>query len=108
MMLRKGPEPVTNLDDLLPEEFNTPDARAARDAATEDQNLLVALITARQDAGMTREDLASRAGLPVSEVADFERLGHDPRLSTVRRYARAVGITVRHAVEPMKSGQSVG
>lgn len=91
---------MTSLDELLSEEFNTPDALAARDAAVEDQNLIVALITARTEAGMSREELAERAGLTPSEVADFERLGHDPHLSTVRRYARAVGITVRHTLEP--------
>lgn len=91
---------MTSLDDLLPDEFNTPDALAARDAADEDQNLIVALITARTDAGMTRDELAHRAGLTPSEVADFERLGHDPHLSTIRRYARAVGVTVRHTLEP--------
>lgn len=91
---------MPSLDDLLDEEFNTPDARAARDAAIEDQNLLVALITARQQAGLTRDDLAARAGLTASEVADIERLGHDPHLSTIRRYARAVGVTVRHTLDP--------
>ena len=90
---------MTHLDDLLPGEFNTPEALAARDAAIEDQNLLVALIAARQDAGLTREDLALCAGLTPTEVADFERLGHDPHLSTVRRYARAVGVTVRHTLD---------
>lgn len=89
-----------SLDALLGEEFNTPDALAAREAAVEDQNLLVALIAARQQAGLTREDLAARAGLTPSEVADIERLGHDPHLSTIRRYARAVGVTVRHSLDP--------
>lgn len=91
---------MTRLDDLLPGEFHSPDALAAREAATEDQNLLVALIAARQAAGLSPEDVASRAGLTSAEVADIERLGHDPRLSTVRRYARAVGVTVRHTLEP--------
>lgn len=94
---------MTHLDDLLPEEFNTPDALTAREAATEDQNLLVALITARHDAGITRDELAARAGLTPSEVAAFERLGHDPHMSTVRRYARALGVTVRHTLEPNQS-----
>lgn len=90
---------MAHLDDLLPDEFNTPDALAARRAATEDQNLLVALIAARRDAGIPRDELAARAGLTPSEVADFERLGHDPHMSTVRRYARALGVTVRHTLE---------
>lgn len=91
---------MTHLDDLLPKEFHTSDALAAREAATEDQNLLIALIAARHDAGLSTEDLAARAGLTPTEVADIERLGHDPHLSTVRRYARAVGVTVRHTLEP--------
>ncbi|MEV1168744.1 hypothetical protein [Nonomuraea sp. NPDC049784] len=31
-------------------------------------------------------------------VSDFERLGGDPHLSTIRRYALAIGVEVIHAV----------
>jgi transcriptional regulator with XRE-family HTH domain len=57
-------------------------------------DLIRRLIAVRQDRGLTQDDVAARLGRSQSVVSDFERLGGDPHLSSVYRYATAVGASV--------------
>jgi DNA-binding XRE family transcriptional regulator len=66
--------------------------------AESDDQMRYALIRARKDAGLTQSDVAEALGIKQSSVAAFERHDNDPRLSTIRRYALAVGALVRHEV----------
>lgn len=77
---------------------NTPSRRRAAALAEADEILHAALIQARSDAGLTQQQLAELMGVSQPTVAGFERYDNDPRLSTVRRYAHAVGVVVEHRV----------
>ncbi|MGH9750804.1 MAG: helix-turn-helix domain-containing protein [Candidatus Polarisedimenticolia bacterium] len=48
----------------------------------------------REDRGLTQERLASRSGLTQEMISDMERGTHHPRLDTIEKYARALGISV--------------
>lgn len=48
----------------------------------------------RESLGMSRRELAIRAGISRSHLGRIERDEVDPRLSTVRRLARALGLSV--------------
>jgi transcriptional regulator with XRE-family HTH domain len=50
------------------------------------------LKTCRLRAGLSQEALGTAAGLHRTEVSLLERGGRDPRLSTVVRMARALGV----------------
>jgi ribosome-binding protein aMBF1 (putative translation factor) len=50
------------------------------------------LVRAREGRGLTQAVLARRMGVSQSTVCEFEAERGDPRLSTFRRYARAVGL----------------
>lgn len=41
--------------------------------------------------GLTQADVAARLGVTQQTVAGFESGKHDPRMSMLQRYARAVG-----------------
>jgi len=86
-------------EEWIDEEFQTPAARLALELAREDQQLLARLIELRK-ARMSQEKIAEAMGISQATVSAFERLGNDPRLSTLRRYARALGVMVRHHVDP--------
>jgi transcriptional regulator with XRE-family HTH domain len=43
--------------------------------------------------------VADRMGRDKAAVSNFERLSADPHLSTIRRYAAAIGAMVTHTVE---------
>lgn len=90
---------MTRLEDLLDDEFLTPAAQLAFDLAQEDQKLVTDLIAARHACGLTQDALAEILGVSQATVSAFERIGNDPKLSTIRRYARAVDVMVRHHVD---------
>jgi transcriptional regulator with XRE-family HTH domain len=63
-------------------------------AATSDQaaTMGVRLIELRKRAGMAREQLVVRAGLASATVRRVESNDIDPRLSTIRKLAAALGV----------------
>ena len=67
---------------------------AAKDTAAH-MNLIETLVCLRTDRELTQTAVAARMGTTQSRVSNFERIGGDPRLSTIFRYARAVGAKVR-------------
>ena len=75
-----------------------------------DNDMRWALIQARKEAGLTQHELAEIMGESQPTVASFEREDNDPRLSTLRRYALAVGATLAHQVTDChgRSHQSFG
>ncbi|QIG58216.1 hypothetical protein SEA_SKOG_64 [Gordonia phage Skog] len=64
----------------------------------EDLKYRAALIQARIESGMTIEDLAKACGRSTAALTQMEDLDYDPHLSTLRRYACAVGILVNRQV----------
>ena len=53
--------------------------------------LALALIRAREKAGMTQAEVAKHMGTTQSVVARLESAGTVPNLKTLERYAKAVG-----------------
>jgi transcriptional regulator with XRE-family HTH domain len=64
------------------------------------QALLDRLVAARREAGLTQTELAARMGTSQSAVARLENGDLDARLSTLERYAAALGRTVDWQVRP--------
>lgn len=64
------------------------------------------LVQLRREGGLTQGDIAELMGVTQQAVSKFERYDSDPKLSTVRRYANAVGALVEHRVE-RDYGQSI-
>ena len=58
------------------------------------RRLIEELIDARRRLGLSQTDVAARMGTSQSAVARLEALNGDVRLSTLERYAAAVGRTV--------------
>ena len=85
---------------------NTPSRRLAAALAESDEMLRAALVQARLDAGLSQQQLADIMGVSQPTVAGFERYDNYPRLSTLRRYAHAVGVAVEHRVT--RDGALVG
>ena len=62
--------------------------------------LMSELVTARQEGGFSQTEIAARMGTSQSAVARLERGDVDARLSTLERYAAALGRTVDWQVRP--------
>jgi predicted transcriptional regulator len=56
--------------------------------------LIEELVTARRESGLTQTDIGAAMGTSQSAIARLERGELDARLSTLERYAAAVGRTV--------------
>jgi transcriptional regulator with XRE-family HTH domain len=75
-----------------------PELRRARMLVRNDKKWLRKLVAIRRERGLRQEDVAAKLGVTQATVAKFERYDNDPMLSTVRRYAQAVGAFVDHVV----------
>ena len=62
--------------------------------------LVSELVKARQEHGLSQTEVAARMGTSQSAVARLERGDLDVRLSTLERYAAAVGHTVDLRIHP--------
>ncbi|MET3948759.1 transcriptional regulator with XRE-family HTH domain [Arthrobacter sp. UYCu512] len=78
----------------------------AKVLAREHRTMRSELVLLRREAGLKQGDVAERMGVTQQAVSKFERYDSDPKLSTVRRYANAVGALIEHRVE-RDQGQSI-
>lgn len=90
---------VDHLDELLGVDTNDPVQGLAQQLVDEHDSLLRRLVSLRKKHGLTQAEVGERMGVTQPAVAAFERVDADPRLSTVRRYALAVGARITHAVD---------
>jgi transcriptional regulator with XRE-family HTH domain len=67
------------------------------EAFAEDE-VLAALVERRQRLGLSQTVVAARMGTSQSAVARLEAGRSDPRLSTLTRYAAALGTTMSYAI----------
>lgn len=58
----------------------------------------------RRDVGLSQADVAERMRTSQSAVARLEANRGDLRMSTLERYARALGLTMRFGVAPIDEG----
>jgi transcriptional regulator with XRE-family HTH domain len=57
------------------------------------EQFAVNLRRARDDAGLSQEDLSDRSGLHATEISRLERGVREPRLGTIVRIARGLGVS---------------
>ncbi|MDH2425800.1 helix-turn-helix transcriptional regulator [Sphaerisporangium sp. TRM90804] len=89
-----------NIAELLGIDLSDPDVQQENAAIDRDMRLIEQLVQLRKSQGLTQAQVAERMERSQPVVSDFERLGGDPHLSTIRRYALAIGATVHHIVRP--------
>ena len=95
--------PVRDELDALIEELsgNDPELRLRVAAALERRKLARQLADCRRHAGLTQTQIADLMGTSQGQVARFES-GADTRLSTVARYAAALGVSVAWSIQPLR------
>ncbi len=74
-----------------------------QDLAGRRRELIAELVRARQDSDLSQTEIAARMGTTQSAVARLESGQLDARLSTLERYAAALGRTVDWQVRPAES-----
>ncbi|OKI16594.1 helix-turn-helix transcriptional regulator [Streptomyces sp. CB03911] len=89
----------SNLATLLGIDPTDPRTVQAAEDAEAQVTLIETLVARRQAAGLTHQAVAGTMETTAAAVADFERLGGDPRLSAIMRYARALDVKVSVTVD---------
>ncbi|GAA1545573.1 MULTISPECIES: helix-turn-helix domain-containing protein [Brevibacterium] len=87
------------LTELLGLEEPAPQDALAIRLAEQDECLLDELVAMRKRKGLTQTAVGEAIGRDQAAISNFERLGGDPHMSTVRRYALAVGASISHVVQ---------
>jgi DNA-binding XRE family transcriptional regulator len=76
---------------------------AAYDALELEYQVVSQLLKARSRAGLTQDAVAERMGTTKSAISRLESAGkHAPSLSTLKRYASAVGCELQVKLVPQK------
>ncbi len=93
---------------LVKKMLKQPAVRAEYEAQKEEFTLLDELLQARQRAGLTQAQVAARMGTKTPAVARLEAGGgsrqHSPSVTTLRRYAKAVGCRLEIRLRPCEAG----
>jgi DNA-binding XRE family transcriptional regulator len=76
---------------------------AAYAELADEYRLIRELLAARMKAGLTQEQVAASMGTTKSAVSRLEAVGkHSPSVTTLKRYARAVGCDVEIRLVPAR------
>ncbi|GAB3435796.1 helix-turn-helix domain-containing protein [Actinophytocola sediminis] len=84
-----------------------PQQLLARGLTEADHRWVRQLVELRKRHGLSQTDLGRLMGRTQSVVSDIESMSSDPRLSTLRRYAMAVGAQVTHQVTDAAAGAAI-
>jgi DNA-binding XRE family transcriptional regulator len=91
-------------DEMLAGWMKDPAFKAEYDALEEEHQLLREMLRARKRAGLTQEDVADSMGTKAPAIARLEatasRGKSSPSVSTLRKYARAVGCKLEIHLKP--------
>ena len=82
---------MTSLAKLRSKLLTNPEVQAGYDMIGPIFAIVGEMIEARQEAGLTQADVASRMGTSQSVVARLENARHMPTFDLVARYAAAIG-----------------
>lgn len=90
---------MTDLNELLGIDPNDPVMHLAGELVRDMHETIHALVNLREQRGLSRSDVAESLSWPVAKVSNFERVGGDPYMSEVRRYALAIGARISTTVQ---------
>jgi DNA-binding XRE family transcriptional regulator len=93
--------PSDDLDDYIAERARAnPEFPALVDAHLERRRLQRALAVKRQEVGLTQAEVATRMTTSQSAVARIEAGEVDAKMSTLQRYAIAIGYEIEFSLRP--------
>ena len=78
---------------------NDPEIIAAGDDFDDFANAITALVKTRKRLGLTQQQVATAMGTSQSVISDLERVGGNPTVHTLQRYARAVGAKLELSIQ---------
>lgn len=80
---------MSTLDKLLAKQ--SPEARAQIEARAEEIRREITLAKIREELNLSQTELAQSLGVSQPSIAKIENVDNDPKLSTLKRYIKALG-----------------
>ena len=84
-----------NFREHLDKMMEDPEFRAEYEALEPEFEILRAMTIARNNSGLTQEQIAERSGMKQSDISKLERGKGNPSLRTLRRLAEAMDMKVK-------------
>lgn len=72
------------------------------DDAEDRSELMARLVRIRRSEGITQQVIAEGMGVCQSTISGFENGRREPKLSTIQRYARVLGLSAHVVLVPVK------
>ncbi|GAA1320524.1 helix-turn-helix domain-containing protein [Leucobacter albus] len=89
---------MATLTELLDAAGPHPASQRAEFLAARDLQFRKQLVSWRIARGISQQELGERMGISQQAVNKFERYDSDPKLSSVRRYANALGLLIQYEI----------
>lgn len=97
-----------NIGAMIAEAMKNPDFAQAWNAPDPEIEALDVVLKARKKAGISQQEIARRMHTSQAAVARIERLAscdakHSPKISSLQKYAAAMGLKLKIDFEPLKT-----
>ena len=90
--------------EFLNEQLKDPELRAEWDALVPEFAIIQAIIDARKISGLTQKQLSERTGIAQADISRLENGNANPSLSTLKRLASAMNMTLKIEFSPPING----
>lgn len=91
----------TNYKDFLAEQLKDPEVKVEYDALESEYEIKRALIKARNESGITQQELSKRTGINQSDISKLEQGKGNPSLRTLQRLAEGLGMRMEIKFVPV-------
>ena len=82
---------MTNYEKYFAEQMQNEEFRKEYEALEPEFAIIQAIIDARQETGLTQQELSERTGIAQSDISKLENGNANPSIRTLKRLAEAMG-----------------
>ena len=95
---------MSEFREFLDEQLQNPEFKEEWDALEPEFTIVQAIIDARRISGLTQKQLSERTGIAQADISRLENGNANPSLSTLKRLASAMDMTLRIEFTPPING----
>ncbi len=82
---------MRTIDDLFKEDMKDPAFKAEYERLEPEFQIIRAIIDAREESGLTQEELSKRSGINQANISKLEHGNANPSISTLQKLAKGLG-----------------
>lgn len=86
---------MSDLNELTDELIQDPGFKKEYDSLQTERDIALAIISARNNAGMTQNELAKKSGISQADISRLETGNRNPSIALLQRLAQAMNTVLR-------------